>query len=125
LFVPAPSRSDSTEVEHCINLPHIRFVVHNGAFDFDPGMSFEREGLGSNDQERGNATTLEEANGRGRSLQAEHLLPVKNTSKVDRSAKPLDGIGCGTSFPGGKLANFCVNPPKAAPREEPVEVEQL
>jgi hypothetical protein len=65
-------------------------VVHDFAFQFNPGMTVERYLLRTNDQRRRGTTIPKQANESCRTLQALHLFEICGTRNIDGAAGKFD-----------------------------------
>jgi len=95
-------------VEHSIEFWRIWLVVNDAAFDFYPGVSFERHLLRANDHLGGHTVSLQKARCGGGSLQTERLFPIPNASHVYCGADLFDGTRTWSLLGDRTVANFVV-----------------
>jgi len=95
-------------VKDSVHFRCIRFVVNHAAFDFYPGVGFERHLLRTNDHLSGHTVSFQKARCGSGSLQTERLFPIPDAGYVYRRTDLLDGIPR-WSFVGDRTAvNFVV-----------------
>jgi hypothetical protein len=80
-------------VEHRVYFPHVRFVIHDATLYLDPSVGFEWHLLRANDQLCRYAVLLQEARRRCRSLEAQRLFRIPDTSDIDRETECFDEVG--------------------------------
>src|SRR6266478_1313735 len=96
----------SASVENSINFPHIRLIVDHTPIDFDPGVSFKRYLLRTNDHLSWYAVPFQKACCGCRSLETAHFFPIPDAGHVYRGADPLDRIRRWSLVGDRKVTNF-------------------